>query len=306
MWGKILSKLTVMSKKIVFKGAATALITPFSDGQIDYEALARLIEFQISSGIDALVIGGTTAEAATLSDDERYKLYTFAKGIVAGRTKLILGTGTNDTRVALAHSKFAENLGCDGVLLVTPYYNKGTEAGIEKHYLKIAESANLPIIVYNVPSRTGVNLGINLLRRLAEHPNIVGIKEASDSVDRLVTLSSFGDELHLYSGNDSQIYPTLSLGGKGVISVMSNIIPKATVKLCGDYFAGKQSEALELQLRLLPFISSLFLETNPAPIKFAMSLKEFCSPEVRLPLSEPRESTKSELILRLHEISDLN
>lgn len=291
-----------MAKKLIFKGAATALITPFKDGEIDYEALSRLIEFQIAGGIDAFVIGGTTAEAATLSDDERYGLYTFAKEKINGRTKLIFGTGTNDTRVALAHSKFAEQLGCDGVLLVTPYYNKGTEDGIEKHYLKIAESVNLPIILYNVPSRTGVNLGFNLLGRLADHPNIVGLKEASDSIDRLVTLSAFGDELHLYSGNDSQIYPTLALGGKGVISVMSNLLPKTTVKMCKDYFEGNQGEALKLQISLLPFIKSLFLETNPAPIKYAMAEKGFCSPEVRLPLSEPRESTKREILFKINEI----
>lgn len=295
-----------MTKQLVFKGAATALITPFSEGEIDYKALSELIEFQISGGIDALVIGGTTAEAATLSDEERYKLYTFAKGKIAGRTRLILGTGTNDTRVAVAHTKFAERLGCDGVLLVTPYYNKGTEEGIEKHYLKIAESADLPIILYNVPSRTGVNLGFNLLERLSEHPNIVGLKEASDSVDRLVTLSAFGDRLHLYSGNDSQIYPTLSLGGKGVISVMSNLLPKATVELCKCYFDGRRDEALSLQLRLLPFIKSLFIETNPTPIKFAMAERGFCSPEVRLPLSCPRESTKAEIRNQLGKITDLN
>ena len=284
-----------MSKKVIFSGAATALITPFSDGEIDYSALSRLIDYQIDGKIDALVIGGTTAEAATLSDNERYKLYTFAKGKIAGRTKLILGTGTNDTRVAIAHTKFAERLGCDGVLLVTPYYNKGTECGIEKHYLSIAESANLPIILYNVPSRTGVNLGFNLLERLSLHPNIVALKEASDSTDRLVTLATMTDMLTLYAGNDSQIYPTLALGGRGVISVMSNLLPKTTVKLCRDYFEGRTDEALAMQLKLLPFIRSLFLETNPSPIKFAMSERGFCTPEVRLPLAEPRESTKEEI-----------
>ena len=291
-----------MKKKEIFCGAGTALITPFSGGEIDYPALGRLIEYQIDGGIDALIIGGTTAEAATLSDDERYKLYTFAKGKIAGRTKLILGTGTNDTRVAIAHTKFAERLGCDGVLLVTPYYNKGTETGIEKHYLSIAECTNLPIILYNVPSRTGVNLGINLLDRLSDHPNIVALKEASDSTDRLVTLATLKDKLTLYAGNDSQIYPTLALGGRGVISVMSNLLPKTTAKLCRDYFEGRIDEALATQLQLLPFIKSLFLETNPAPIKFAMSEKGFCTPEVRLPLAEPRESTKTEIIKRLEEI----
>lgn len=289
-------------KKQIFRGAATALITPFLDGEIDYKALGELIEYQIAGGIDALVIGGTTAEAATLSDEERYKLYSFAKGKIAGRTKLILGTGTNDTRVAISHTKFAERLGCDGVLLVTPYYNKGTEPGIENHYLSIAECADLPIILYNVPSRTGVNLGFNLLDRLSNHPNIVALKEASDSVDRLVTLAAFGDRLHLYSGNDSQIYPTLALGGRGVISVMSNLLPKITHELCKCYFDGKQSEALKLQLELLPFIKSLFIETNPTPIKFAMAERGFCSPEVRLPLAEPRKSTKEALIRELKKI----
>ena len=294
-----------MRKKEIFRGAATALITPFFDGDIDYKALGELIEMQIAEGIDALVIGGTTAEAATLSDGERYKLYSFAKGKIAGRTRLILGTGTNDTRVATAHTRFAERLGCDGVLLVTPYYNKGTEEGIEKHYLSIAESVDLPIIVYNVPSRTGVNLGFNLLDRLSEHPNIVGIKEASDSTDRLVTLAAFGDKLHLYAGNDSQIFPTLALGGRGVISVMSNLLPRATHNLCQAYFDGRTEEARYMQLRLLPFIKSLFMETNPSPIKFAMASLELCSDEVRLPLSLPRESTRAEILRRLAEISDL-
>ena len=294
-----------MKKKLVFKGAATALVTPFIDGEIDYKSLSGLIEMQIAGGIDALVIGGTTAEAATLSDDERYRLFSYARERVDGRTRLIFGTGTNDTRVALRHTKYAEKIGCDGVLLVTPYYNKGTESGIEKHYLSIAESVDLPTILYNVPSRTGVNLGINLLSRLGEHPNIVGIKEASDSVDRLMALSQLSESLYLYSGNDSQIYPTLAIGGMGVISVMSNIIPVATVKICRDYFDGAFKSALDLQLKLLPFIRTLFLETNPAPIKYAMSERGLCLSEMRLPLSKPRESTREEIIKRLGEIADL-
>ena len=294
-----------MNKTEIFRGAATALITPFSDGEIDYFSLDRLIEMQIESGTDALVIGGTTGEAATLSDGERYKLYSFAKEKIKGRAKLILGTGTNDTRVAQTHTRFAEKLGCDGVLVVTPYYNKGTEDGIEKHYLKIAESVDLPIIVYNVPSRTGVNLGFRLLERLADHPNIVGIKEASDSVDRLVGLSAFGEALHLYAGNDSQIFPTFTLGGKGVISVVGNILPKTVKKLCDDCLMGRWEEAKSMQIRLLPFIKSMFLETNPSPIKYAMSERGLCSEDLRLPLSPPRESTKSEILDRLGEISDL-
>ena len=291
-----------MEKIRIFSGVATALITPFSDGEIDYKVLGELIELQIQAGIDARVIGGTTAEAATLSDEERYKLYTFAKGKIDGRCKIIFDTGTNDTRVAVSHTKFAARLGCSGVLLVTPYYNKGTEDGIEKHFLKIADSTDLPILLYNVPSRTGVNLGINLLNRLSEHPNIVGLKEASDSIDRLVALSAFGDKLRLYAGNDSQIFPTLSLGGDGVISVMSNIIPKTTIELCHSYFEGKTEDAKNLQIKLLDFIKALFVETNPSPIKYAMHLKGLCSSEVRLPLSAPRESSRLVIKRSLDEI----
>ncbi len=280
-----------MKKRIIFRGAATALVTPYSKGAIDYTALARLIEAQIAGGISALVIGGTTGEAATLSDSERYELFAFAKEKVGGRVPLIFGTGTNDTRLATEHTRRADKIGCDGVLLVTPYYNKGTEEGIARHYLTIAESTDLPIILYNVPSRTGVNLGYHLLERLARQENIVAIKEASDSVDRLVTLAGFGEELYLYAGNDSQIYPTLALGGMGVISVASNIMPHRIEKICTDYFGGNHRESLRAQVELLAFIRSLFLETNPTPIKYAMSLLGLCSEEVRLPLSLPREST---------------
>ena len=294
-----------MNKRIIFYGVGTALITPFKDGEIDYPTLGALIDRQIDCGIDALIIGGTTAEAATLSDGERYKLYSFAKGRIDGRARLVLGTGTNDTRVALTHTRFAERLGCDGVLLVTPYYNKGTEDGIEKHYLNIAESVDLPIIVYNVPSRTGVNLGIRLLERLAEHPNIVAIKEASDSAERLVDIAGLGEGLRLYAGNDSQIYSALSFGGVGVVSVVSNILPKMTKRICELYFRGDREESLRLQLSLMPFIKSLFMETNPSPIKYAMSLRGLCSAEVRLPLSEPRDGTKREVEARLKEAEAL-
>lgn len=284
-----------MKKKIIFCGTATALVTPFKNGEIDYETLEALIDLQVSGGVDALVIGGTTGEAATLSDKERAELYSFAKKRTDGRIKLILGTGTNDTRKVIEYTRFAKSLGCDGALIVTPYYNKGTEDGISRHYLTIAESADLPIILYNVPSRTGVNLGLNLLSKLSEHPNIVAIKEASDSVDRLVALSEFGESLTLYAGNDSQIYPTLALGGKGVISVISNLLPRETSSICRFYFEGEQKESLALQHRLLPLIKAMFIETNPAPVKYAMSKLGLCSPELRLPLAEPRESTKREI-----------
>lgn len=282
-------------KKTVFRGAATALVTPFVDGDIDYAALARLIDMQIEAGVPALVIGGTTGEAATLSDGERYELYRFAKEAIRGRARLVLGTGTNDTRVATRHTQFAERLGCDGALLVTPYYNKGTEEGIFRHYTTIADECDIPLILYNVPSRTGVNLGINLLSRLAEHKNIVAIKEAGDSTDRLVTLSGLTDKLALYSGNDSQIYPTLALGGLGVISVVSNILPREVCRICELYERGEREESLSLQRRLLPLINALFAETNPSPVKYAMSRLSLIRGEVRLPLAEPRESTRRQI-----------
>lgn len=279
-------------KNLIFKGVGTALVTPFSNGKIDYSALDRLIEMQISDGINSIVIGGTTGEAATLSESERYSLYTHAADRIAGRTRLILGTGTNDTRAAINRTKLAKDVGADGALVVTPYYNKGTEEGIFRHYSMIADSTDIPIILYNVPSRTGVNLGLNLLSRLSEHPNIVGLKEASDSTDRLVSLSEFGDTLPIYSGNDSQIYPCLALGGAGVISVVSNIFPRATLDITESYFSGDASLSLKYQLKLLPLIKSLFIETNPTPIKFAMERLGLCSGELRLPLGEARESTK--------------
>ena len=277
-----------MKKREIFRGVATALITPFKDETIDYAALEGLIEMQIEAGIDALVIGGTTAEAATLSDVERYELFRKSRDIIAGRCKLIFGTGTNDTRVAVKHTEFASLLGCDGVLAVTPYYNKGTEEGIIKHYEKIAEASGVPVLLYNVPSRTGVNLSIDALRRLAENEMIVGIKEASDSLDRFMAISRI-DGLTLYSGNDSQIYPVLSLGGLGVISVVSNLYPKETIEICKQYFSNNRDDSLILQQQLLPVINALFLETNPAPIKYALAKRGICTEEMRLPMYPPSE-----------------
>jgi 4-hydroxy-tetrahydrodipicolinate synthase len=283
-----------MKKAEIFRGVGTALITPFKDEKIDYNALSVLIERQIDAGIDALVIGGTTAEAATLSDLERYELFKRAKDIINGRCKLILGTGTNDTRVAVKHTEFASLLGCDGVLAVTPYYNKGTADGIVKHYERIAEASGVPVLLYNVPSRTGVNLSLDALRRLAENERIVGIKEASDSLDRLMAISLIKD-LALYSGNDSQIYPVLTLGGLGVISVVSNLYPKETVEICKQYFSNNRDNSLLLQQRLLPVINALFLETNPAPIKYALYKRGLCSLEMRLPMSAPSVETRRKI-----------
>ena len=292
-----------MKKKRIFSGCATALITPFSGGAIDYPRLASLIDAQIASGISALVIGGTTAEAATLDDGERYELFNFTKERAAGRAKLIFGTGTNDTRKAISHTKTAEEIGCDGVLVVTPYYNKGTASGLVEHYKAIAESVDLPIIVYNVPSRTGVNLSINQLEKLAPVQNIVAIKEAGDSLDRLVELSLFGDELALYAGCDSHIYSVLALGGQGVISVASNLYPEWIKELCDSFFDGNAERSLKIQSAIFPFISSIFKETNPAPIKYALSRSGLCENELRLPLSPISAETERLVAFEMERLS---
>lgn len=282
-------------KKVIFKGCATALVTPFLDGEIDYKALDRLIDMQILDGIHALVIGGTTGEAATLTDTERYSLFEAATEATDGRVPLIFGTGTNDTTVALRHTKMAKRLGADAALVVTPYYNKGTEDGIYYHYMKIAESTDLPIILYNVPQRTGVNLSYSLLERLAKCENIVGIKEASDSADRLSHVAALGDELPLFAGNDSATLTAIALGGRGVISVASNLRPSLMASLAELALDGKYEAARALQFELLPLIDALFLETNPSPVKYAMSLLGLTSSEVRLPLSLPSAPTRARL-----------
>ena len=294
-----------MSKKEIFRGVGTALVTPFKSGRIDYPALEVLIERQIEGGVSALVIGGTTGEAATLSDRERYSLYTFCKEQIGGRVKLILGTGTNDTRLAVKHTAFASRLGCDGVLVVTPYYNKGTREGIIRHYQKIASVCDSPVILYNVPSRTGVNLDIQILTELKKCDNIVAIKEASDSLDRLGALSVFQDELYLYAGNDSATYSVLSVGGLGVISVVSNLYPKETVEITKRYFDGEKEKSLLRQQSMLPLIEALFLETNPAPIKYALASVGLCLADMRLPMWLPTTSCQkriSEEIRRFEEL----
>ena len=289
-----------MKKVEIFRGVGTALITPFKDGRIDYGTLGGLIERQIRAGIDALVIGGTTAEAATLEDGERYELFEYAKVKVDGRCKLIYGTGTNDTRVAIRHTEYASHLGCDGVLVVTPYYNRGTAEGVVHHYEAIATASGVPVLLYNVPSRTGVNLSIETLERLAENERIVGIKEASDSLDRLMAISRLNG-LSLYSGNDSQIYPVLSLGGLGVISVVSNLYPEETIDICKHYFANNRDISLKIQQSLLPVINALFLETNPAPIKYAMAKRGLCLPDMRLPMWLPTRASRERIDRAIEE-----
>ena len=294
-----------MKKKIIFKGVATALITPFKNEKIDYHGLERLIEEQIASGIDALVIGGTTGEAAVLDRSEREELYHFSSKIICGRIPMIAGVGTNDTKTTLEYAAYAEKSGADALLAVTPYYNKGTADGIVSHYLTLANSTDLPIILYNVPSRTGVNLSLDAIKKLATHKNVVAIKEASDSIDRLTSLSVLSDEITLYSGNDSQIYSTLSLGGLGIISVASNAIPKLIKDICNEYFMGNYKRALVLQHNILEFVNSLFFETNPAPIKYLMHKLGFCTSEIRLPLTIPNKKTQEKLLLEYEKITKM-
>lgn len=283
-------------KQVLFEGAATALITPFKNNKMDFSALDRLIEFQISSGISALVICGTTGESATLDDDEHLSVIEYAVKRVNGRVPVVAGTGSNNTAHAIMMSKEAEAIGADGLLLVTPYYNKTTQIGLVRHFNAIADSTSLPAIVYNVPSRTGVNILPETYKELAKHPNLAAIKEANGDLEALKkTISLVGDEFAVYSGNDDQIVPILKLGGKGVISVLSNVLPAETNTICKAFFEGRIGEAEKMQEEYQPLIKALFCEVNPIPVKAAMALMGYSTPEIRLPLVEP-EKEHMELI----------
>ncbi len=274
-------------KKPLFKGVATALATPFSCGEVDIAALRRMLIHQVSSGVDAIVLCGTTGEAPTLTEDEMIAILTCARQTVGNDFPLIMGTGTNSTAVTVRRSRAAEKHGASALLVVTPYYNKGTREGLVKHYLTVADSVDIPIIVYNVPKRTGVDISLDALKVLSAHPRIVGIKEASGDFDKMAEcMRQFGDHFSLYCGNDSQILATLALGGAGVISVVSNVLPRMTGKICHAFFEGDHQGALEKQLDLLPFIRALFAETNPAPIKAALEASGLCDGSLRLPLDE--------------------
>lgn len=279
-------------KKKAFHGTATALITPFRDKKIDYSALDSIIDGQIRCGVGAIVVGGTTGEAATLTAGEREELFEFTRAKTRGKIPLILGTGTNDTEEVVARTRLAAKIGCDAALVVTPYYNKGTVRGVTEHYLKVANCTDLPIIVYNVPSRTGVNLTISQLEAFAKCEKIIGVKEATDSIDKFVKIAALGDELPLYSGNDNSIFTALSLGGAGVISVLSNLIPKQVENICRSYFSGDVLSSRKQQLALLPLVDAIFAETNPSPIKYAMSLFGLCTEELRLPMAPPTDDTR--------------
>lgn len=300
---RIFRRFFVMEHKMkptVFKGIATALITPFGpDGGIDYEAFGRLIDWQIDEGINALVVCGTTGEASTLTDDEHRDAITFAVKQAKGRVPIIAGTGSNDLSYALDLTRCACASGADAVLAVTPYYNKATQKGLVLMYERIADESKVPVILYNVPSRTGVNIEPATYAALADHPNIVAIKEANGNLSKIVeTVALTEGKLDLYSGNDDQIVPLMSMGGLGAISVLSNIMPRQTVEITDRFLAGDIKGAARLQCRYHALIDALFSEVNPIPVKAAMAKMGFCRNTLRLPLTE-MESRNAERLYAL-------
>ncbi len=275
-----------MTKETIFKGAATALITPINENGVDYTKLAALIDWQINEGISALVACGTTGESSTLTDEEHREVIRFFVERSCGRVPIIAGTGSNDTAYAIELTEYSCSIGADAMLVVTPYYNKATQKGLVKMYGAIADKSTKPIILYNVPSRTGCNIEPHTYLELAEHPMISAIKEANGNISKIVeTMSLVGDKLDLYSGNDDQIVPLLSLGAKGVISVLSNLVPKKTGQICTRFFEGDIIGSAALQYELLPLTNALFSEVNPIPVKAAMAKMGYCENYVRLPLT---------------------
>ena len=286
-----------MTANPIFRGAATALITPLTPDGIDFDAFARVIDWQIAEGISALVIAGTTGEGSTLSDEEHRAAAKFAVDHIAGRVPVIVGTGSNDTAYAVDLTRYCCDIGADAMLVVTPYYNKATQNGLIKMYTTIADASTKPLILYNVPSRTGVNLTPKSCAALADHPNIAAVKEASSNISQIVELASLvGDKLDIYSGNDDQITPILAMGGAGVISVLSNVLPKKTQEICDRFFNGDVKGSAQLQCELLPLINALFSEVNPIPVKAAMSMMGYCENYLRLPLTEMEQEHQKVLI----------
>lgn len=284
-------------KQPVFTGAAVAIITPMhADGTVNFEELGRIIDDQIAHATDAIVICGTTGESAALSHEEHVECIRFAVKHTAKRVPVIAGTGSNDTAFAIEISKEAEKAGADALLLVTPYYNKTSQAGLIAHYTAIANAVTLPCIIYNVPSRTGVNLQPATLAELAKLPNVNAVKEASGNISQVADVAVLcGEELNIYSGNDDQIVPILSLGGKGVISVLSNVAPQQAHDICAAWFSGDTAKSLELQLKALPLCHALFADVNPIPVKWAMNRLGWNAGPLRLPLVEPSAAVQQSL-----------
>ena len=292
-------------KDIIFKGCATALVTPFDEyGNVDFEELRKLIEFQILEGVDALLICGTTGESATLSTEEKKQVIEFSVQIARKRVPIIAGTGSNNTKAAIELSKFAEKVGVSALLLVSPYYNKTTQSGLISHFFKIAQSTSLPIILYNIPGRTGINIEPETCFELSKINNIVAIKEASGNISQVAKIAMLcNDNLSIYSGNDDQIVPTLSLGGIGVISVLSNLYPKYVHNMVYNYLNGNLNKALNMQLNSLPLIHLLFSEVNPIPIKYAMNQIGFKCGIPRLPLIELSDDNKEKLKIAIKDFN---
>ena len=283
----------------IFRGIATALITPFRNGEVDYDTFGRLIDWQIENGIDALVICGTTGEGSTLSDEEHKACIRFAVERAAGRTVIIAGTGSNDTNYAINLTKYSCDVGADAMLVVTPYYNKATQRGLVESFYAIADASTKPMIVYNVPSRTGCNIQPQTYLKLAEHENIRGIKEANGDISSVVeTQSLLRGKLDLYSGNDDQLVPILAMGGAGCISVLSNLMPRQTREICDRFWDGDIAGAAKLQCDYLPLINALFSEVNPIPVKAAMAAMGFGENSLRLPLT-CMEQAHADVLLRL-------
>ena len=287
-------------KNTIFTGAATAIVTPLNEQGGDYESFARLIDWQIDEGIDAIVVAGTTGEGSTLTDEEHKAVIKFCVKKVAGRVPVIAGTGANDIAYAVSLTKYACEVGADAMLLVTPYYNKATQNGLIKSFTAVADASTKPCILYNVPSRTGCNIKPETCAVLAKHPNIVAIKEASGDISQVAEISRLcGDDLDIYSGNDDQIIPVMSLGGQGVISVLSNLLPRETSAMCHSFLNGDVKNARDMQLKYLPLISSLFCEVNPIPVKAAVSAMGYGDNYLRLPLTPMEKSHEEKLIANM-------
>ncbi len=280
----------------IFEGAATAIVTPLTADGVDYAAFGKLIDWQIEKGVAAIVVAGTTGESSTLTDEEHREVIAFAVKRAAGRLPIIAGTGSNDTAYAVDLTRFACEAGADAVLVVTPYYNKATQKGLVAHYTAIADVSTKPVILYNVPSRTGCNILPATCLELAKHPRIVAIKEACGDLTQIAETARLVEgKMDIYSGNDDQIVPLLSLGGKGVISVLSNVLPAETQKMCDLFFAGDEAGAAKLQEEYLPLVHALFSEVNPIPVKAAMAKMGFCENYLRLPLTPMEEEHEAVL-----------
>ena len=291
-------------KPIIFKGCGTALATPFDENGINFKVFEEMIENQIKNNVDALIVCGTTGESATMTEKERKDAIKFVVDIAKKRVPVIAGTGSNNTIQAIAMTKYAEEVGCDACLVVTPYYNKTTQAGLIAHYIAIAESTKLPIILYSVASRTGVNILPETCLELSKIPNIVAIKEASGNISQITKIKQLcKDNLNIYSGNDDQVIPILSVGGIGVISVLSNVAPKFAHDMCMKFFDANLKEALDMQLKALDLISALFSEVNPIPVKYALKLAGFDFGLPRLPLVELSDKNKAVLEKTMKEMN---